>query len=228
MVRVVKAPDVRRGELVATAQRLFYTKGYETTSVSDIIAEVGVAKGTFYYYFDSKQAILEAMIDDLMDQSMAILQEIVADDTLTAIPKWVRAFQVIGSWKAARKEELTEIMRLIMMDENVLLQHKFKAQAIQVMSPEIAKIIQQGVDECVFDTPYVQESAEIVLMITQSMSEAMGELILNSGSYDDPVALARRKVSAIEASIERVLNAPPSSLPLIDPQTLVAWFDDQT
>ena len=81
MARVVKAPDVRRSELIACAQQLFFTNGYEKTSVSDIIAEVGVAKGTFYYYFDSKQAILEAMIDELLDQSMAILQEIVADET---------------------------------------------------------------------------------------------------------------------------------------------------
>lgn len=228
MARVVKAPDVRRSELIACAQQLFFTNGYEKTSVSDIIAEVGVAKGTFYYYFDSKQAILEAMIDELLDQSMAILQEIVADETLAAIPKWVRAFQVIGSWKTARKEELIDIMRLIMMDENVFLQHKFKAQALQVMAPEIAKIIHQGVEEGVFDTSFVQESAKIVLMITQSMSESMGDLILNSSSYDDPAALAQRKVSAIETAIERVLNAPAGSLPLIDPQTLAIWFDDQT
>ena len=86
MARTVKPPDVRRSELIATAQHLFYTKGYETTSVSDIIDSVGVAKGTFYYYFDSKQAILEAIIDELMDQSMAILQKIVSDETLAAIP----------------------------------------------------------------------------------------------------------------------------------------------
>jgi len=57
MTRIVKAPDVRRSELIACAQRLFYSKGYENTSVSDIVNEVGVAKGTFYYYFKSKQAI---------------------------------------------------------------------------------------------------------------------------------------------------------------------------
>ena len=57
MTRIVKAPDVRRSELIACAQRLFYSMGYENTSVSDIVNEVGVAKGTFYYYFKSKQAI---------------------------------------------------------------------------------------------------------------------------------------------------------------------------
>jgi hypothetical protein len=47
MTRIVKAPDERRSELIATAQQLFYTKGYERTSVSDIVKAVGVAQGTF-------------------------------------------------------------------------------------------------------------------------------------------------------------------------------------
>ena len=68
MTRNVKAPDERRSELIATAQQLFYTKGYERTSVSDIVKAVGVAQGTFYYYFGSKQAILEALVAELTAQ----------------------------------------------------------------------------------------------------------------------------------------------------------------
>ena len=80
MVRVVKHPAERRSELVSAAAALFYSRGYATTSVSDIIDAVGVAKGTFYYYFDSKLAILEAMIEGLVEQQVAVLHEIVADD----------------------------------------------------------------------------------------------------------------------------------------------------
>jgi AcrR family transcriptional regulator len=226
MARTVKNPDERRSELIACAQKLFYSKGYESTSVSDIIAEVGIAKGTFYHYFDSKQAILQAMVDELMVHGLAILQEIIADETLSAIPKWTQAFQVLGNWKATRKEELIQIMRLTMMDENVLLQHKLKEQAVEVMASEFAKIIAQGVEEGVFVTQFVQESAEIIIAITLSMSEAMGDLLLNADKYDNPAVLAQRRVSAVETAIERVLKAPPGSLPIIAPQTLAVWFED--
>jgi len=60
MPRIVKSPDERRSELVAAAQQLFYTKCHERTTVSDIVKAVGIAQGTFYYYFGSKQAILES------------------------------------------------------------------------------------------------------------------------------------------------------------------------
>ena len=81
MTRIVKAPDERRSELIATAQQLFYTTGYERTSVNDIVKAVGVAQGTFYYYFDSKQAILEALVAELTAQQHVLFQDIVTDET---------------------------------------------------------------------------------------------------------------------------------------------------
>ena len=57
---------------------------YERTSVSDIVKAVGVAQGTFYYYFDSKQAILEALAAELSAQKRALYEAIVADETLNA------------------------------------------------------------------------------------------------------------------------------------------------
>ena len=106
LARIAKSPDERRHELIACAQKLFYSKGYERTTVGDIVDELGVAKGTFYYYFDSKLAILEAMVDEMIGQSVALLHKIVADETLPVLEKWARAFQVVAAWKAERKAEL--------------------------------------------------------------------------------------------------------------------------
>ena len=55
----MKKGDQRRDELMATAERLFYTKGYEGTSVQDILTEMNFSKGGFYHYFESKIALLE-------------------------------------------------------------------------------------------------------------------------------------------------------------------------
>jgi AcrR family transcriptional regulator len=48
---------VRRTEILDVAQSLFYRKGYEPTSVQDIITEIGIAKGTFYHYFSAPSKI---------------------------------------------------------------------------------------------------------------------------------------------------------------------------
>jgi len=62
--RVTKVPEERKQELIDTAERLFLEKGYEQTTVADIVREIEVAQGTFYYYFSSKEEILEAIIEE--------------------------------------------------------------------------------------------------------------------------------------------------------------------
>jgi len=226
MTRIAKAPDERRSELIACAQKYFYSKGYESTSVRDIVDEIGVAKGTFYYYFDSKQAILEALVAELSAQKHVLFEDIVADETLNPIQKWTRAVQVIGDWKLDRKAELLALARVMQTDENVLLQHKLWTQTVQMAAPELAKIIAQGIEEGVFETAFVEESAEIVYSISKTFYDTLVGILLDPDNYDHPAALARRKLSAVETAIERVLGATPGSLPLVDEQTLAVWFED--
>jgi AcrR family transcriptional regulator len=228
MTRIVKKPDERRSELIACAQKLFYSKGYESTSVRDIVDQVGVAKGTFYYYFDSKQAILEALVAELTAQKHVLFQDIVADETLTTIQKWTRAVQVIGDWKLERKAELIALLRVMQKDENVLLQHKLSTRSAQMAAPILTKIIVQGIAEGVFEPAYVEEAAEIVYAISKAFSDTLAGILLHPDNYDHPAALARRKIAAVQTAIERVLGAKPGSFPIIDEQTLAAWFEDWT
>ena len=62
MVRITKEYDERLTEFLETAQQLFFQKGYEKTSVNDIIKKIGVAKGTFYHYFKSKKDLLDKIV----------------------------------------------------------------------------------------------------------------------------------------------------------------------
>ncbi|HQR03854.1 MAG: TetR/AcrR family transcriptional regulator [Proteobacteria bacterium] len=54
--------DARPGELLAAALALFVEKGFAATRLEDIAARAGVSKGTLYLYFDSKEALFEAVI----------------------------------------------------------------------------------------------------------------------------------------------------------------------
>jgi AcrR family transcriptional regulator len=226
MPRTVKDYDERYAEFLDVAQQLFFSQGYEQTTVQEIIDAVGVAKGTFYYYFDSKQAVLEAVVADLSAQKLALYEAIMADEALDTTQKWMQMVQVINDWKIERKAELLALLRMMQMDENVLLQHQLGTQKAKVAAPELAKLIAQGIAEGVFETDYVEESAKIVYAISKAFSGTLTDMFLNPDNYDDPEALARRKFAAIQTAIERVLGATRGSLPLIDEQTFAAWFED--
>ena len=226
MARIVKDPNVRRGELIATAQKLFYIKGYEKTSISDIVKAVGVAHGTFYYYFASKTAVLEAIVDEAVNQSQGVLRAIVADENMDAITKWQQANQASSGWKDARRDEMRELYRLLMRDENVLLQHKLRVEIARMTAAELAKIIAQGVAEGVFVAPFPQEAAEAAQAMIASFSDTIGRIMLNLDEYDDPATLAQRKRITVQRAIEAMLQAPPDSLPVMEESRMLAWFED--
>jgi AcrR family transcriptional regulator len=59
-------PRERKAQILGHAARLFGDKGYYDTSIADIIAAAGVARGTFYLYFESKRGIFEELLSDLL------------------------------------------------------------------------------------------------------------------------------------------------------------------
>ena len=215
----------RRQELLAAAQQLFYTKGYESTSVNDIIQAVGVSKGAFYHHFDSKTVVLEAIVAQMAEQAVANLQAIIADDTLSAIPKWQKVVQLSNNWKLERKAEVLQANRLMMMDENILLRHKIRLETINAVATDMSQIIAQGVDEGVFDVQNFPETAVIVIKVISSLSDTMKELLFNPDQCDDPATIAMQKNAAVQTAVERLLSAPTGSMPIIDNETLIAWFN---
>ena len=70
MARITKLPEERRKEIIDTAIKLFYEKGYEKTTISDIAKEINVAQGLCYRYFPSKEVLFDCAIDQYA-QSLA-------------------------------------------------------------------------------------------------------------------------------------------------------------
>ena len=65
-LRAQKAREARRAQILEAALQVFAAQGYHQTSVSDLVQAAGVARGTFYLYFDGKSAIFHELVDQLM------------------------------------------------------------------------------------------------------------------------------------------------------------------
>ena len=87
MVRITKATEERRLEIIETAKKLFSERGFSNTPVDAIIKEMGVAKGTFYYYFKSKEEVLAAIVDQTLDQIVKMAEQVAEDASMNALTK---------------------------------------------------------------------------------------------------------------------------------------------
>src|SRR5271157_729011 len=180
MPRVVKEDDyaARRNEILAVARKLVYTKGYEEMSIQDILDEMKISKGAFYHYFDSKPALLEALIDRMGDEAEATFFPILDDPALPALEKLCRYFSNAVQWKAAQKDYMLAILRIWYSDENSITRQKMFAKMLQRVAPSFSQVIQQGIHEGTLSTPFPGQATEISLYLILGLGDKFGEIIL--------------------------------------------------
>jgi AcrR family transcriptional regulator len=223
MARVVKEYAVRRNEILDVAQRLVYTKGYEQMTIQDILDDLQIAKGTFFHYFASKQALLEALIDRMTQEVESILIPIVDDPHLPALEKLNRYLATAVRWKTARKAFFLSLLRVWYTDDNAIVRQKVLAAGFKRVTPFLTAIIHQGIREGVLTTEYPDHVGQLLLSLMQSLGDSIAELLLSHEPSRDPLQLIESTVAAYTDALERVLGAPTGSLEIVDAGTLREW-----
>ncbi len=160
MTRVLKEPEERRAEIMDVAQELFQAKGYEATTISDILEKAGIARGTFYYYFKSKDEIMDAVIERRIGEQNQALIPIVDNDNLDAVAK-IR--QIIVETRKMNLEN-KDILEYLHQPENIVMHQKSLVQGVRKFTPLVTQIIRQGIDEGQFHTEYPMELTEFLLV----------------------------------------------------------------
>lgn len=203
---------------------LFFKNGYERTSVQEIIKSVGVAKGTFYHYFNSKVDLLDALTKRMYKQSLPPLEAIIADETLSAVEKFEQFFEENNQWKRTNKGFLLETVRVIYQDENILFREKMRKEALKLGIPLLAQIIEQGVEEEVFDVLYAHETAEFIFAMSRVVSETVVDLLLSDNRDMESINHVKHQISVYNLSVKRMLGMSHGSVNLIRVDDLDQWL----
>lgn len=215
----------RRDVFLDVAQRLLETKGYEQMSIQDVLRELGTSKGAFYHYFDSKQALLEAVVERMADATAAHLAPVAGDPALPAPDKLLRFFAALATWKARRRDLLLSLLRVWCSDDNAVLRQKLRRGIADRIAPLLADIISQGVREGVFTSAHPDQAGRVVVSLVQDLNDRMADLVLDAGSGDERLRTAWQTVAAYTDALERILGVPAGTVVLVEVDTLRPWFD---
>ncbi|MCD7729632.1 MAG: TetR/AcrR family transcriptional regulator [Clostridia bacterium] len=153
-MRIVKEREVRQSEILDIAEGLFNTKGYADTSISDILDKSGIARGTLYYHFKSKEEILDAVIERNLNLLADKMQK-VADSHLSVFDKYYKIVEIqMGSGTVV--EGLHNI-------ENAQFHQKSFCLGLMRFAPIYCQVIEEGVKQGIFHTECPYETAELLL-----------------------------------------------------------------
>lgn len=218
------ARATRSDQFVDVAQRLIQRKGYERMSVQDVLDEAGASRGAFYHYFDSKQALLEAVVDRMTDGALASVMPAVDDPGLSATIKLRRVFDGMAQFKMERVDLVMAILETWLSDENALVREKFGRTLVTKLGPVLARIIAQGRAEGVFDVGAPEPAARVLVSLLWAANQTASQLYVarrsNGVSYEEVEAI----LTAFWSSFERILGASEGSLLVFDPALLRRWF----
>jgi len=212
--RITKDYDQRKNEFLDAAQELFYSVGYEQTSVNMILEKVGVAKGTFYHYFKSKEELLDSLAERVTDQIVVHIEKMLDKPKLDAIAKLNLMFESSASWKAANREIIIALMNAMYNDNNLLMRKKINTRTIAAASPLMARIVHQGIAEGVFNTSFPDDISEMLFQLMTGFGEKFAEIFLTLEDHPENKVLIIKILEMYEDAIERFLGAPRGSIKL--------------
>lgn len=212
--------DLRRAEILRTAEEMFYRNGYEKTTVNEIIAALGISKGGFYHHFDSKETLLQAICDQKAEESYRAALEAVEKCTGAWADKFNAMFDQYGMWKQGNADFMGLLIRVAYREDNLIMRDKLKKRSMELMLPLVNRIVQGGVQAQEFVTPYPDGTGMLVLQLGSSFSDAIAGLLLNEENGPDTAKILEY-LELYRYAVEQVLGAPYGSIVLYQMRQMV-------
>jgi AcrR family transcriptional regulator len=153
--------DARRAVLVAAAAATFAERGLADTAVSDIVRAAGVAQGTFYLYFQSKDDVVLAVAEQVADTMVESIEQAVAAPGRTAVEKLLALRDVFGD--AGTMEQASDLVENLHLPGNRALHDRLADHLTPRLVAIVEDVVAQGVAEEAFDVPDVRAAAWFVL-----------------------------------------------------------------
>lgn len=190
---MAKTKEERRNEIIETAGKLFEEKGYEQTQVQDIVNEIGVAKGLFYYYFKSKDEVMEELADRYADAIIDAVNKLI-DKDITTFDKINRIFQIFID----SAEKKFGIFMGILNVKNGKTHERIFFNVGKKMVPLVTELILSGNDngECNCSDPN---------FITEFLVSGLFN-IMNQISPDEKIDYLKEKLPTIKTMILKLYN----------------------
>lgn len=185
----------RKDEILNKAGYLFLEKGFDATSIQDILDAVGIAKGTLYHYFKSKEDIMDTLIASKTDLIIEEVKMIAYDESVSVHERFVKA---VAALNIKEKDDNKAMVAHINNPQNALMHQKINKVLLNEVPKIFSKIIEDGVNNGIFNTPYPLESMEIAVIYL--------ETIMDRDIFELSPSELKQKIDVFFYNFERIMG----------------------
>ena len=164
-MKIIKNPEERKNEILDAADKLFTQKGFDGTSTNDILEAVGIARGTLYYHFKSKEDIMDSLIDRYSTSLLTRAKEVADNKSIPVYERIVQTVMALNMNHVSGKEIIEHIHK----PQNALMHFKAQKAILNGLTPILTEIIKEGIKQGLCTTPYPYEAIEMLVVYTNTV-----------------------------------------------------------
>lgn len=200
-MRVVKEAEERKQEILDVAEQLFATKGFDNTSTGDILDAVGIARGTLYYHFKSKEEILDGVIERMTNRLMQDAKEIAQNQELPVFERFTKAIMALN----VESKIGYEVMEQVHRPQNALMHQKMQVTLLAGINPIFTGLLEEGIEQGICHTQYPESVVEMTMLYANT---AFDELNIEGISPEKK----EKKIAGFIYNVERLMGMEEGSL----------------
>lgn len=192
--------DKRKTEILNVTRKLINEKGLSNTSTNDIVRELGISRGALYHHFESKDAILDALVEQTSADIYERAREIARDKSVPTVERILKTVMSLS----LNSDSEHGVLEHLNSPNNILLHQKVQKEMLITLPCIFAEIVEDGNKEGIFNTDYPYECMETFVSYVTTIFD--GDYI----EMNEQDAL--RRLFALICNLERMLGAKEGTL----------------
>ena len=200
-MRVVKEAEERKEEILDAAEKLFAMKGFDNTSTGDILDAVGIARGTLYYHFKSKEEILDGVIERITHRLMLSAGTIARTRELPVLERLTKSIMSLNVESRIGEEIMEQVHR----PQNALMHQKMQTTLLAEINPILTELVEEGIEQGICHTKYPESMVEMTILYANTAFDELNIAGLDSEQKE-------KKIAGFIYNVERLMGMEEGSL----------------
>ena len=214
--------DLRKKQILETAEEMFAERGYEQTSVQDILDRLQMSKGSFYHHFERKALVLRTICENRAEKAA---EDISKEKSGTGLEQINHLLSEMIPFQGEGLTFLRMLLPVLALPEGQSVLAGYQAALKKAWEPQVREALNAMIGEETAFARYPEESVGIALdLVNDLWGRVSQEMLRREGPETDQSFLNRmlRLVSAYRAAVENLFSAPYGTIDLMNMETLAS------
>lgn len=220
----MKKGDLKRSSILEVSERLFFERGYEQTSIQDILDVLSLSKGGFYHHFASKEAILTEICENRVASRFNRLGMELYGVRVSPIEKLNLLLRMVNLFERDEPQYAAMMLKICYIDGDVRIRDHMRLVVNQKLKGYMDEVIVEGMTTGAFFTRHPGRIGSIILNLASDADDEACRMLAADADNPECILDIAEMLNASRDAIETLLGAPFGSVHLFDPGRFVADY----